>query len=116
MSVIDLLLNTLAEFNYPIFRQGEIGADEAYPDSFFTYWNFDTPDSSHYDNKPTISDWGFWVNFFTNDAEKLFTITEQTKKKLEEAGFILTGKGEDAQSDEVTHSGRRLTAYYKEKY
>lgn len=116
MRVIDKLLNTLAEFNYPIVKQGQIRKDQPYPDNFFTYWNFDTPDSSHYDNKPTTADWGYWVNFFTSDGSILLSTIEAAKLKLEIAGFIVTGKGEDAQSDEITHTGRRLTVYYKEKY
>ena len=116
MSVIDLLTNTLKDFNYPVIRQGSLGADEAYPDSFFTFWNFSTPDSSHYDNKPKIADWGIWISFFTNNPDLIYSIPDQVKQKLEVKGFIVTGKGEDAFSDVPTHVGRRITVYFKEKY
>ena len=37
----ELLVQTLESFGYPVRRQGSLGAQEQYPDHFFTFWNND---------------------------------------------------------------------------
>ncbi|MFR7662245.1 MAG: hypothetical protein ACLUZ0_04030 [Coprococcus sp.] len=40
----DQLIQLLETFEYPVIRQGSLPEDEVYPDSFFTFWNNDSPD------------------------------------------------------------------------
>lgn len=104
----DLLIKTLEPFGYPIFLQGSLAKDEKYPDSFFTFWNNDTSDGSHYDDTPANYVWNFDLNFYSTDPDKVNSILLEAKQKLIENDFIVSGKGYDIASDEPTHTGRGI--------
>ena len=95
---------------YPAALQGTIGD---YPESFYTYWNFDTPET-FYDNTAADAVWGFWIFFFSTDPALVESETNAVITRLRAAGWIVEGRGEDALSDEPTHTGRRLTIYKRE--
>ena len=46
----DTLIQLLESFGYPVIRQGSLPADQAYPDTFFTFWNSTEDGQSFYDN------------------------------------------------------------------
>lgn len=104
----DLLIDTLKEFNYPIFLQGSLSEDEAYPDSFFTFWNNDTDGNEFYDNEEHSYIWDFDLNFYSNNPELVNIELLKAKELLKNKGFIVTGKGHDVASDEPTHTGRGI--------
>lgn len=104
----DLLITTLEPLGYPIRLQGSLGENESYPESFFTFWNNDTPDGSHYDNEAMDYVWDFDLNFYSNDPELVNTVLLEGIKKLKEVGFVTRGKGHDVASDEPTHTGRGI--------
>lgn len=108
----DKLIEILTEFGYPVLRQGSLPPDEAYPEHFFTFWNNDTPDHSHYDNGEYGAEWDFDVNFYSTDPEKTYSILAEARTKLKENRWIIPGRGYDVASDEITHTGRGLRAYY----
>ena len=95
---------------YPASLQGTIGD---YPESFWTYWNFATPET-FYDNAPAAALWGFWIFFFSTDPALVESESNAAITRLRAAGWIVEGRGEDALSDEPTHTGRRLTVYKRE--
>ena len=111
----DLLINTLATMGYPVKLQGSIEQHENYPESFFTIWNNDGYDGSHYDNNPINDIWSFDVNFYSTDPVLVNTKLLEAKKKLKQVGFIISGKGYDVPSDEPTHTGRGMNALIIEK-
>lgn len=111
----DLLIETLEPLGYPIFQQGSLNKDDPYPESFFTFWNNDTPDGSHYDNKAIDYVWDFDLNFYSSDPALVNTKLLEAKEKLKEKGFIVPGKGYDVASDEVTHTGRGINILKIEK-
>ena len=104
----ELLINTLLTFDYPVVLQGSINKDEKYPDSFFTFWNNDSYDGSHYDNVPINNIWNFDVNFYSIDPTLVNTKLLEAKSLLINKGFIISGKGYDVASDEPTHTGRGM--------
>lgn len=104
----DLLIETLEPLGYPIFQQGSLGENEPYPESFFTFWNNDTGDGSHYDNKPINYIWDFDLNFYSSDPELVNTKLLAGVTALKAVGFICSGKGYDVASDEPTHTGRGI--------
>ena len=110
----DLLISTLEQIGYPVRRQGSLASDETYPDHFFTFWNNDSSDGSHYDNIATSTIWDFDVNFYSIDAAKTYEILYEAITKLKKAGFIISGKGYDVMSDESTHTGRGTNVLYLE--
>ena len=111
----DALISLLESFGYPVRLQGSLAEDEAYPDSFFTFWNNDTSDSSHYDNDAIGYIWDFDVNFYSTDPSLVNTILLDVRKLLKKNGWIVSGKGHDLATDEPTHTGRQLNAVYIER-
>lgn len=110
----DKLIEILETFSYPVIRQGSLGPDEEYPDSFFTFWNNDSPDHAHYDNAEYGTEWDFDVNFYSTDPEKTYKVLADARIKLKQNKWIVPGKGYDVASDEVTHTGRGMRVFYLE--
>ncbi len=106
----DLLIQLLESFGYPVRLQGSIGENEAYPDSFFTFWNNDSYDGNHYDNNPANYIWSFDVNFYSTNPALVNSKLLEAKALLKSNGFIISGKGYDVASDEPTHTGRGMNA------
>ena len=116
VDVKNLLINTLDEaFHYPIYLQGSLSVDEAYPDSFFTFWNNSADNTAFYDNHETDVVWNFDLNIYSNDPNIVNTVLLQAKTVLKSVGFIPNGSGYDVMSDEPTHTGRGMTLFYIEK-
>lgn len=108
-----VLLETL---NYPVFLQGSLNPDEQYPDSFFTFWNFDTPETAFYDDAANRAVWGFWIYFYSVDPVLVEQMSEQARQLLKQNGYILQGKPNDISVDRPTHSGVMFTTYKFENY
>lgn len=108
-----VLLETL---NYPVFLQGSLNPDEQYPESFFTFWNFSTPEAAFYDNNAKRANWGFWVYFYSTDPLKVEQVPEQARQLLKQNGYILSGKPNDISVERATHTGVMFTIYKMENY
>ena len=104
------LITILQTFGYPVRLQGSLTETEAYPDSFFTFWNNNSVDGDHYDNDAIFYLWNFDVNFYSTNPALVNTILLEAKQLLRENGFIVSGKGYDVASDEPTHTGRGMNA------
>ena len=115
MDVKTLLINTLQSFGYPIYLQGSMAKDDAYPSSFFTFWNNDTADEAFFDNQETETIWDFDLNFYSNDPALVNTVLVQAKRTLKAVGFIPAGSGYDVLSDEPTHTGRGMNLLFIDK-
>ena len=113
--MIDLLISVLETFGYPVRLQGSLAENEAYPDSFFTFWNNSSDDRAHYDNSAIDFVWSFDVNFYSTDPALVYSKLEAAKSALKAAGFIVSGKGHTVASDEPTHTGRGITALIIER-
>lgn len=110
-----LLISTLEQLNYPVILQGSLNKNEPYPDSFFTFWNYDTYSEEFYDNSEHETIWNFELNFYSNDPALVNQVLIQAKLLLKQNGFIVVGKGHDVVSDEMTHTGRGITVLKIEK-
>ncbi len=111
----DLLIDTLASRNYPIFQQGTLSKNEPYPDSFYTFWNNSSDGNSYYDNEAHSNIWDFDLNFYSINPELVNSELLEAKKLLKSVGFIIDGKGYDVVSDEPTHTGRGINVLKIEK-
>lgn len=111
----DEFIKILESFGFPVFQQGSLNKDEAYPESFFTFWNNESEDNEFYDNKENSYIWDFDLNFYSSDPNLVNTKLLEAKKKLKEKGFIIRGKGHDVASDEPTHTGRGINVLKIEK-
>ena len=98
-----------------IFQQGSLG-NRPYPKNFFTFWNFETPDIKHYDNRPFRCNWGFWIYYYSDNPGTIDDELLKAKKAFEESGWSVDGRGEDVKSDVETHTGRMITIRKNERY
>lgn len=110
------LIELLETFGFPVFLQGSLNPDEAYPDSFFTFWNFDTPETAFYDDDANRAVWGFWVYFYSTDPRTVEQIPENARQLLKQNGWIPQGKPNDISVDRPTHTGAFFTVYKFENY
>ena len=108
------LYELLKSRKFPVHLQGSLNVDAKYPDSFFTYWNFNSPEGQFYDNKSHQVVWGFWVYFYSNNPKVVETEMNAIIKLLKENGYIVDGRGEDVTSGRETHTGRMITVYKME--
>ena len=108
----DALIDTLSNLGYPVIRQGSMSDDTSYPDHFFTFWNNDSSDHSHYDNAEYGIVWDFDVNFYSINPSKTYSVLREARAALKKAGWIISGEGYDVASDEPTHTGRGMNATY----
>lgn len=110
------LIELLESFGYPVFLQGSLNSEEDYPESFFTFWNFDTPEAAYYNDNPNRAIWGFWIYFYSTDAGLVESVPENARQLLKQNDWILQGKPQDIQTDAITHTGAFFTAYKFENY
>ena len=111
----DALIKILEKYGWPVVLQGSLAHDEAYPPSFFTFWNNETNDGSHYNNRAVSYIWDFTIYFYSTDPELANSIPLQVLTDLKSSGWIVNGKGYDVPSDEPTHTGRAIDVLYLER-
>lgn len=110
----DNLIEILEKLGYPVYRQGSMSNDEAYPETFLTFWNNNSPNHSHYDNDEYGTAWDFNIYVYSSNPELTYSVLMQARSALKEAGWIAPSKGYDVASDEATHTGRGLEVFYLE--
>jgi hypothetical protein len=110
----DNLIEILLTFGYEVCRQGSMSDDEEYPETFFTFWNNNSPDHAHYDNDEYGTSWDFDVNVYSSDPALTYSVLADARAALKAAGWIIPGKGYDVASDVATHTGRGMNALYLE--
>ena len=72
------LIEVLESIGYPVYLQGSFTEEQEYPDTFFTYWRFDAPEPSHYNNQAFSCNWGFWIYVYSDNPR---TLEKETKRK-----------------------------------
>ena len=110
----DNLIELLLSLKYPVYRQGSLTEEQGYPESFFTFWNYDSPDHSHYDNQPYGTEWNFGVYFYSTDPALTYSVLSDARILLMQNNWIVPSKGFDVKSDLASHTGRGLTIFYLE--
>lgn len=115
MNVKDILIPVLETFGYPVKLQGSLNADEAYPETFITFWTEPTFDNAHFDDNVHSVDWTFSVIFYSNDPALVNSKPFEILAALRNAGFIPQGKGRDIPSDEPTHTGWAMDLLFTEE-
>lgn len=111
----DLLIKTLEQLGYPVKLQGSLLPHEPYPDNLFTFWNDSADGSSFYSNDERAIVWAYSLNFYSTDPLLVSSKLLEAKALLKSAGWIVNGAGYDVASDEPTHTGRGITALYRQE-
>lgn len=99
------LFNLFEKLGYGYFRQGSL-TDETYPNSFFTFWNYDTPSTSFYDNDEKRYIERVQVCFYTNDAKLIYSVMDQFVIEAKQAGFVVSKRAYDVPADKENYYGR----------
>lgn len=99
------LFNLFEEIGLPYYRQGSL-SDEDYKPEFFTFWNIDTPNIRHRDNKAKEYAPYVQVGYYTNDAKKIYTGMDEFIAKAKAKGFVVEGRPKDADADKADYYGR----------
>ena len=110
--MIDELISILEGFEYPVYKQGSRSEEEEYPPTMITFWNADSPSQSFYDNEEYSSIFYYTVYVYSDDPDITYSLTEEIRTALKEAGWVIDGHGYDVPSDVKTHTGRGLDAIY----
>lgn len=110
----DTLIQLLESFGYPVMRQGSLSADQAYPDTFFTFWNNDEDGQSFYDNDTASVVYDFDVNVYSSNPDTAYSLLAEARKLLKTNRWIISTRGYDVPSDEITHIGRGMNVQYLE--
>lgn len=108
----DKLIELLKSFKYPVIRQGSLASDEAYPETFFTFWNNNSYDHSDYDNQTYLSEESYDVNVYSTDADTVYRLQREAQALLKQNNFIIAQRGYDVASDEISHVGRGMEVIY----
>lgn len=104
--VVDNLIDILESIGYPVYRQGSMSDEESYPETFITFWNYDTPNHAFYSNQKYGTEANYNIYVYSSDPEKVYEVLTLAKKELECDGWIIQGNGFDVSSDIETHTGR----------
>jgi len=112
VSVKEELKKILDGFGLPSWLMHTMPAKQRYPDSFFTYLSADARFTALYNNRPHAAIYSFMIGFYSSDPDKVESVPLELARRLMDAGWIVEGPGDDVQSDEPTHTGRRITAHY----
>lgn len=97
-----------------VFLQGTLAENEAYPESFITFWTDFTDDNQHFDDTVYSVDWNFSVMFYSSDPALVNSKPAEISAALRSAGFIPQGKGNDIPTDRPTHTGWAMDFIYTE--
>ena len=115
--VVDKLIEVVSPLvDNKMYRQGSLTENDKYPELFATFWENESGDGNHYDNKITASyDYNFDLNIYGSDVELVYETMEKAIFTLKENNFIVNGKGFDIASDEPNYIGRHIEVLYFER-
>lgn len=108
------LIQILETFGYPVIRQGSLGATEAYPATFFTFWDNSEVGEGYYDNDVFKVVHNYDINVYSDTPDTTYTLLMQARDALKAEGWIAFDRGHDIASDEITHTGRGITMLFLE--
>lgn len=102
----DKLIELLSTICSVVIQQGSLAPDEAYPDEFFTFWNYSSDSDSYYDDEGNSLIFDYTVCFYSKDVENAYSKLRRAIKLLRENDFIISGDGHAVASDDNDYIGR----------
>lgn len=106
------LIDLLETFGYPVSLQGSYLAGSDLPNSFFTFWNFET-NLGYKSNKIVQIEYVFRVFFYSKDPTLVNTVLKQVRDLLIENNFHCSGDY-DLETDVDSYLGREMEVRYLE--
>ncbi len=111
----DSLYRMLESICSEVYQQGAFTNNESYPDDFFTVWNDDTQFADYYSNSPRACVWSFTINSYSTSPERARKMITAAQELLVSNGWLIVRSGYDAYSGSPHHTGKTITAHFKEK-
>lgn len=108
----DNLISLLESLGYPVMRQGSLGENQAYPDTFLTFWCNSDDGHSFYDDETVSAVSEYSVFCYSTSPSLAYSVLDSARALLKQNGWIITQRGADAASDEITHIGRQMSVQY----
>lgn len=108
----DELITILESFKYPVIRQGSLGPDDDYPDTFITFFEDSDREVQAYDNETFTARLIYHLAAYSTSPATTYELTGYIREALKAAGWQMVDRGHDVASDEITHTGRGLTVSY----
>lgn len=108
----DKLIELLESLGVEVHRQGSLAENKPYPETFFTYWENDSYDLKHYDNKTfSVAD-AYTIYIYSKRPKTAYDLLTSAIALLKENGWIVSGRGYDVDSGTETHTGRAIDITY----
>lgn len=103
----ELLIETLSAIGFPPVLQGTMPnpQDEPWADTFITFWQNESEDTSHADGFSLVTVYDFTVIVYSTDPTTLMRVSSEARTALKAAGFVTSGEGNDIASGEPSHTG-----------
>lgn len=111
----ELLINLLETLGYDVIKQGTLDSEDTPPNAFFTFWNWQAPRDSYYDNKYHEAIYYYQIQFYSNDILIIDSVVEQAVELLEENGFELEEEPTDDYSDIPTYTGKTFEVHISKR-
>ena len=106
------LIDLLETFHYPVSLQGSYQEGETLPDSFFTFWNYET-NLRYKSNKVSEIEYVYRVFFYSKEPVLVNAIFKQVRELLINNNFHCTGDY-DIDTDVESYTGREMEVRYLE--
>lgn len=111
----DLLIELLESLGFDVIKQGTLEQETETPNAFFTYWNWDSPRTVHYDNSHYQVDYYYQLQFYSNDVKIVDETLNKAIELLENNGFELESEPIDGYSDLPTYISKSLDVHIKKE-
>ena len=95
-----------------VFLQGTLNPEEAYPNTFITFFISDSEFDAFYDDDANRIDWSIAVMIYSINPNTIDTIAKGVIRDCKSAGFIPQNAGVDIPSDVETHTGWAIDFIY----
>lgn len=110
MIVKQRIIDLLETFGYPVSLQGSYEEGSKLPDSFFTFWNFET-NLKFIDNDIQATEYVYRVFFYSRDPLLTNSVLTNTRRLLMENNFHCSGDY-DIDSGEPSYTAREMEVRY----
>ena len=107
------LIDLLETFGYPVSLQGSYEEDAALPESFITFWNYET-NLVYADNEILTTEYVYRVFFYSTNKTLVNSVLNEVRKLLLKHNFHCSGDY-DIESGIETYDGREMEIRYLKK-
>lgn len=111
----EFLINLLETLGYDVIKQGTLDSEDTPPNAFFTFWNWQAPRDSYYDNKYHKAIYYYQLQFYSNDIFIVDNVVEKAVELLEKNGFELEEEPTDSYSDIPTYTGKTFEVFISKR-